>query len=177
MNPISIYETWELDDWSMSKEMFLHITQVVPANSTILELGSGATTNILGKFFNMISIEHDSRYLNSKNTTYIHAPLLSNDWYDPTILEQELRRLSPKYDAIVIDGPAGPREIFFQYKHLFNLNVPIFIDDVMEGQKPLQLCKDLANYLGRPYHIYQCQVNPKVVYWFDGKKYAYIPYT
>ena len=53
----TIYENmkWSLDDWAIPKECFDKIVEILPFNSTILELGSGCGTQILSKFYNIIS--------------------------------------------------------------------------------------------------------------------------
>lgn len=171
MDLIKYYKSWNLDDWSMSKEMFLHILFTVPHGSTILELGSGATTGLLLNFYKVISIEDDTKYLNRTTAKYIHAPLQEDLWYDVEKVRDGLEGL--EYSAIIVDGPAH-RYGFLKNKELFNLDVPIFFDDIQE-ENALKLFMDTTNYLSdRKSQIYQCEVNPKVVHWFDGKKYGHI---
>jgi len=45
-----IIKNWPLDDWSINVEVFEKITQILPFGSTILEFGSGASSNLLHLF-------------------------------------------------------------------------------------------------------------------------------
>ena len=127
-----------------------YIKENLPAGSTILELGSGRfSTNILSKEYKMISIEHDKKYIDTQNSTYINAPL-KKGWYDIDTL-QDL----PKYDLLLVDGPATRvrkdiRMGFLKNIDLFNVNVPIIIHDV---DRPIEnkLLKKVAEYVERPY--------------------------
>lgn len=116
------------------------ILEILPENSTILELGSGTGTKELAKRYIMYSIEHNEKWLNKFNSTYIYAPLkpLKQDstinWYDVEVLKKELPE---QYDLILIDGPPAKdsqnrnsRDGFMLNLNLFNINVPIVFDDV-----------------------------------------------
>ena len=91
--------------FAISRELFEFIRQTLPDGSTILELGSGSGTGELCRHYRMYSIEQDKKWLNTYNSTYIHAPL-KNRWYDVTILREKLPTI-PTYDCILIDGPSG----------------------------------------------------------------------
>ena len=52
---LSISNNWPLDDWSITKECFDKIVEILPFGSTILEIGSGNSTKILSQFYKMIS--------------------------------------------------------------------------------------------------------------------------
>jgi len=118
------------------------LLEVVPAGSTILELGTGFGTKRLTDHFNVISIENDIKW-HQGVSELIEVPLAEItktrsvakrfpefvEWYDPEILAQKLEGL--EYDAIVVDGPATPdrRPGFYQHRELFK-KVPVLFDDV-----------------------------------------------
>lgn len=51
---IQISSNWPLDDWSITKECFDKIVEILPFGKTILEIGSGNSTFILSHFYKMI---------------------------------------------------------------------------------------------------------------------------
>jgi len=128
----------------ISPNVISKMLEVIPAGATVLEIGTGFSTIELAEVFEVISIEDNPRWHRGVSRL-IHAPLIKLEhirnsthsrfrdfdaWYDPEILERELEGVA--YDAILIDGPAGSkrRPGFYHYRSLFNLKVPIFIDDV-----------------------------------------------
>lgn len=139
------------DGWSISKKMFNWIINNIQSGSTILELGSGTGTIELSKYYNMISIEHDEKWLNlCKNSKYIYAPL-KNGWYDINILKNELKNI--KYDVILIDGPPkkySDRKLFIDNIDLFDKNVIFLIDDT-QREFEFELCKLLSTILNKKY--------------------------
>lgn len=156
----------ELEDygWSISPELFNKIREIVPEKSTILELGSGSGTIELCKYYSMVSIEHDSNYLNISPSYYILAPITpfrkkcavfpeDKGWYDRSILKDQLPKLT--YDAILVDGPPTSygRGGFAKWLDLFNTNVPIFIDDV-ERTRDRRMIGRVSAKLKRPYTVY-----------------------
>jgi hypothetical protein len=127
--------------WEISPNLLQDIYDIVPEGSSILELGSGASTGILSARYKLHSIEHDEKWVGQHNSHYIHAPMkeykptrkFGNDmmWYDADVLREELPKI--KYDALLIDGPKGSRVGLWKYKELFNWNVPVFFDDVQRN--------------------------------------------
>lgn len=115
--------------WSISKEMFDYIRETLPENKTILELGSGWASGLLSNHYKVYSIENDPYWINKYNTNYIFAPL-KNGWYDTKILKAFVPLI--KYDLLLIDGPIGEnaRSGFLENLDLFNLKVPIIVDDI-----------------------------------------------
>lgn len=184
---LNIYNNWELDDWSITREMYKHIIDILPFGKTILELGSGKSTELLSMFYNLISIEENIEYLkNYFNVNMLYVPLKNyesfslfqseKNWYDINILKQyDLK--NQKYDLIIVDGPCANRGGFFEFLELFNLDNNnckyIFFDDTMT-QQHLNVAEKVAEKLKKKINTIQCKVNPKVVYWFQGKKYSYI---
>ena len=114
-----------LNDWSISKELLDWMNENIPEGSTILELGSGEGTAELAKKFKMYSVEHNRKFLNKHNSTYIYAPI-KNGWFDIPWSE-----LPVNYDVLLIDGPTGDIGRFGFVDHLdrFKKNVVIIVDD------------------------------------------------
>ena len=61
---LSTKNNWPLDDWSINCECFEKIVELIEFDKTILELGSGKSTELLSRFYNIISVEDDIKYLN-----------------------------------------------------------------------------------------------------------------
>lgn len=75
---------------------------------------------------------------------------LQKGWYDYKILSKKLKGL--EYDLILVDGPNGAigRGGFLKHLDLFNINVPIVIDDISrEAEKQLMI--KLSEVLNKPY--------------------------
>jgi hypothetical protein len=175
-----IISNWDLDDWSISKECFEKIVDLLPFGKTILELGSGESTRILSKFYNMISVEENINFINKYNSNYLHVPTekvtynnFDKDtvWYSTKILKEKLGTL--KYDLILIDGPCGWRGGFYENRHIFDLNCILLFDDTM-CEEHYKLMKMVSDYVNRPFININCKVNPKAVHWFNGKQFGYI---
>ena len=138
--------------WELSPNLLRDIYSLVPEGSTILELGSGASTAILSHKYKMISVEHDAEWVGKYNSKYIHAPIKEykptrkfggdSFWYDAEVLKKELPKY--KYDALIVDGPKGSRVGIWKYKELFDWTVPTFVDDV-QRTSVLTLVKLLCN--------------------------------
>ncbi|MEX0849103.1 MAG: hypothetical protein WD055_02645 [Candidatus Dependentiae bacterium] len=144
-------KTRDFGGWSIAKELFDHIKELLPKGSTLLEFGSGWASGEFSKHYTVYSVEHDPFFLNQYNTNYIYAPI-KDSWYDPNILAEDL----PKdYDLILVDGPVGNigRYGFYVYFDLFRKDVPIIIDDVNRPEE-YRLMMDLVDMLGRSYEIY-----------------------
>lgn len=147
--------------------MYKWIRKNIKDNSVILELGSGITTNELGKHYKLFSIEHDYQWVNKyRNTTYIHAPLKkydndapigfpqpNNGWYDIIFIKDDLPK---SYDLIIIDGPVGatPDDVgrggFYKYLDMFNTNVPMIFHDANRAVENT-LVKMVSKKLHRQY--------------------------
>lgn len=181
---LKIYNNWELDDWSITKEMYKHIIDILPFGKNILELGSGKSTEILSNFYNLISLEDNIDYIKKfKNTEMIHVPLKDYDflefknektWYDIDVLKNHNIK-NRIYDIIIVDGPCADRAGFYEFLDLFNLSSHlkyIFFDDTMSSH--IKLAEKVAEKLNKKLETVQCSVNPKVVWWFNGKKYSFI---
>jgi len=139
----------KLGGWSIGNKLFNYICENLPNNSTILEFGSGYGTIELSKYYNIYSVEHDSKWLNlSKNVNYIYAPI-KKGWYDINMLKQNIPN---NYDLIIIDGP--PKKIgrigFYNNINLFKTNIPIIVDDTHRS-KDLELLKNISKYVKKQY--------------------------
>jgi len=136
-------QSMALGGWAIEAEVIEWIHMHVPFGSTILELGSGAGTEVLSEHYEMFSIEHDPQWIGQYNSTYIHAPLVggrgkahrNGGWYDTAVLA---RKMPHEYDMILIDGPpariaglgVGPgRAAFLDNFNMFRHDVPILLDD------------------------------------------------
>jgi hypothetical protein len=151
---------------SISEQLERYIDRLIPAGSTILELGSGHGTLRLAARFRMVSIEHDERFIGLAPSTYIHAPITpfrkpcavfadDEGWYDRAVLRRELPGRS--YNLILVDGPPNyiGRGGFYKYKELFNLNVPMIFDDA-HRPRVIQLLQRFSAHLRRPYTVHGC---------------------
>ena len=135
---------------SIDIEVLYEILSLVKKNELVLELGSGAGSAELIKYFKLCSVEHDLKWLNKYHKNYIYAPILDG-WYNCNILKNKL----PKdYKLILVDGPPGSigRKGFLKNIELFDINVHMIFDDVNRIDE-LNLLKKTSTYLQRPYYI------------------------
>ncbi len=147
---------------------FEWLRSAVPEGGTILELGSGHSTEELCKFFTVISVEDNEEWVGiAPSSTYIHAPPkdyrsrydwvrkeqaenpANRTWYDPDVLRKEL----PKdYDLLLIDGPYWSRQRigFVEYMDLFRTDCAFLIDDA--GRKAEgTMMRFISEQVGRPW--------------------------
>lgn len=148
------YNKENLDGWAIPREAFEWIYENLPHGSTILELGSGNGTKELVKYYNVISVEQDQKWVGVvPESKYIYAPLKeyvyanphSCCWYDSSCLSE----LPTDYDLLIIDGPVGNnRGNFVHFSKFFKSDVPYVIDDTnRDGDKRMAL--QLAEELGK----------------------------
>lgn len=136
----------------------------MPRGSTILELGSGKGTGILAQDYDMISIEHDKKWVGLHRSRYVYAPMeafrkqcgvFPKDvaWYNREILRREMPKLSP-YQLILIDGPPNKfgRGGFLKWLDLFRTDVPMVFDDAHRGRE-IHLMTKLSARLRRPFTV------------------------
>lgn len=126
-----------LNDNSISGEMFHWILDNIHKGDTIVELGSGYGTIELCKFFNVYTIEHDKKWLyKTHNAYYVYAPL-KDGWYD---VNKIITSLPDHYSLLIVDGPPGIlnknknqkieiRSGFYDNFDIFRKDIPIIIDD------------------------------------------------
>ena len=148
------------DGWTITKDLFDWLCENLAKGKTILELGSGDGTKELLLLWKVISIEEDISWVGYTESRYIYAPIV-NGWYDIRMLQS-----LPDYDLILVDGPKGDdRRGFYDNRHLFNLEVPIVIDDTHRDKKMVQ---DLAGVLKRDFQeittdVIQDSINKKFI--------------
>ena len=135
----------------LSSEAIEVIQQTLPKGSTILELGSGqGTKDLLDMGYKVISIEQDPEWQYKYHDNYIPAPIKNygNYWW----FDSEYLNNLPFYGFLLVDGPTGlPTPEFYScriglldHKHLFNLTVPILVDDTNRPDESL-LAKGLID--------------------------------
>ena len=170
---------WTLDDWSIPRECFQHIANILPWKSTILELGGGHTSSIFSQFYNVYTVEQDGEWVDFvSNPTCFHVPVKEIEtihfgaqlWYDVDILKEKLHNIS--YDLLLVDGPKGMRGGFLNNLKLFNNTVPWIFDDTMESVQEYQVYKLCKKITGRDGETFQCSPNPRAAHWFEGKRYS-----
>ena len=148
-----ISNNWTLDDWSISKDCFDKIIEILPFGSTILEIGSGNSTDILSNFYNMISIESNPEWMNQFKSKYHLVPFKKikselwgeTNWLDVDILTDVIKDI--KYDMLIVDA-GGDRVGIYDYIHLFNTNIPIIFDDTM-NEDYLKCANMVANKINK----------------------------
>ena len=100
------------EGWMLPEEVFDWINNNITTGSCILEFGSGNGSKILSKKYDLISIEHDERWMNMSTGRYIHAEITENHysskfsqkgWYD----FEKITDLPSTVELIIIDGPPG----------------------------------------------------------------------
>ena len=151
---LSISNSWPLDDWSITKECFDKIVEMLQFGSTILEIGSGNSTKILSHFYKMISIESNIEWMNKYNSEYIYVPpkkfnseiFGETNWIDVDILKSSLD--GKKYDLLIFD-------------------------DTM-AESYLKCANLVAKKLNKICTTYHCKVNKYAVTWFKGKMFSLI---
>jgi len=173
---LQISNNWPLDDWSITKECFDKIVEILPFGKTILEIGSGNSTKILSKFYKMISIESNNEWMNKYNSKYIFVPfkkMISEEfgetnWLDIDILKNNISGLN--YDFLLVDAGAD-RVGIYDNIDLFKTNIPIIFDDTM-AENYLKCANLLSKKLNMKIETFQCKRNRYCVNWWDGKKYT-----
>lgn len=175
---LSLSNDWPLDDWSIPKECFDKIVEILPFDSTILEIGSGNSTRILSLFYKVISVESNEKWLNKFDSTYYHIEEQEIDskefgktlWLNPDKVIKMLENL--EYDLLIVD--AGGRRIgIYDYIDYFKTNIPIIFDDTQPEDAHAILHKKCAELIAKKYNktaeTFRCKVNKYCVHWWNGK--------
>ena len=148
-------ENGKSNPFAICEHTFKWITDNVPANSTIVELGSGTGTVELCKHFKVFSVENNKQWVDYvKESNYIHAPLKDygdHKWFDEDSIKENL---PDDYSFLLIDGPHAHRVGFHKHIHLFKQDISWVFDDthVEHNLKEAIKCAEL---LGRPYETFQ----------------------
>lgn len=134
------------NSWALSRSVFNWIESNIRRGSTIVELGSGTGTIELMKNYEVVSIEHDPKYVKMHPGNCVYAPIL-NGWYDT---ERVKGKLPGKMDLVIIDGPPGiiGRQKVMDHLYLFDLKVPFLLDDTNRPAEKA-LATALSMKLGR----------------------------
>lgn len=148
------YNEKNLDGWAIPKEAFEWIYKNIPHGSTIVELGSGNGTKELVRYYNVVTVEENEKWVNVvKEAKYIYSPLKEYDkvvphsccWYNDDMLSE----LPSEYDLLIIDGPVGNnRGNFVHFIEHFRSDVPIIIDDTNRGGDK-KMALDVAEKLNK----------------------------
>ena len=158
--------------WAMDIECYKKILELLPEGKILLEFGSGHATNKLSETYKMYSVEHDKKWVNKYNSTYIYAPITTEksempiiNWYDVNVLK---RQLPAEYDLILIDGPpvalstnAMTRDGFRRNINLFNLRDVIIVFDDIQRKGEMNSMILLAKELNSNYEIFNSGINSK----------------
>jgi hypothetical protein len=133
----------------LQNDVFDFIASKLIVGNTILEFGSGCGTNKLLKNYNVMSIEHDFRYIlkRKKNHTIHYAPI-ENNWYNKSVIRRILAK--NHFDLLIIDGPPNElRQGILQNLELFqSYNNPVLFDDTNRESDMTTMLKfcEVLNY-------------------------------
>lgn len=158
----NIIDNWQLDDWSINKECFDKIGEILEFGKIILELGSGKSSELLSKFYNVISVEDNLEWINKYNTTYIQIDTVDNGGYNFKKLEEKIKNID--YDLLIIDGPNDNREKILDNIDIFKNDIPIIWDDTQVYEKFAILMSEKIN---KSYTTYKCEPQAP---WFWSEK-------
>lgn len=116
-----------INGYSISEEAFVWLFENLEEGKTIFEIGAGKGTKELCKFWNVISVESEKKYMNISDAQYIHVPLKGGK-YDYDVLR---KHGVPDYDLLIVDGPTGsPNRVnILDNLDLFDKDKPIIVDD------------------------------------------------
>jgi len=140
----------EFDTTCLSPVVFDFIRSILPDGSTMVEIGSGYMSHRFAEYYEVYSIEDDEKWICRCSLClpihYIYAPR-KNNFYDEDAIRSGLPE---KYDFLLWDGPwlDKIRPEFLKHLHLFNLDIPIVIDDI-NVKAIREAAKQLAAMLGR----------------------------
>lgn len=112
----------------IAEELFWMVILACPKAGAILELGSGYTTGMFAQHRTIYSVENDADYVGKYNDTQYYIPASIQDGYYNQYVLQGL----PKYDVLLIDGPAHDTRIdrFIENMQHFDKTAHWFIDDI-----------------------------------------------
>ncbi|MGA9530289.1 MAG: hypothetical protein WBQ73_00170 [Candidatus Babeliales bacterium] len=147
--------------WTIPKELFDYVRTSVPEGATIVELGSGWSSEELSKYYSVYSVEHDPVWMNRYKTQYIYAPL-KNGWYDS---EQLKRHLPSSYEVLIVDGPdKAHREGLLEHLDLFLPRVKMIINNTQDAEGKA-LLESVARKRNASFLVYDAQ---------DGRQFGVI---
>lgn len=128
------------NDFAISSALLNYMRRVLPAGSTVLELGSGVGSNALARHFKMVCVEEWDEWVNRFDSLrYVHAPLdRRTAWYDLNVIRSIDYPEQPA--ALLIDGPnttRGNRQAVLSHLDLLPIDAVkvIVIDDTHRGHE------------------------------------------
>lgn len=124
--------------WSLSPySMYLTMKYSTYENElNILEFGSGEGTNRLVEYLDLneikyyyLSVEHDEKYVKTKNVEYIKYSLPSD--YTVNHIESVNLNLKKIFDVVIVDGPhgVGRAKWYDKIKNNIRTGTIVLIDD------------------------------------------------
>tara|TARA_B100000768_G_C11226449_1_gene353023 strand:+ start:664 stop:1164 length:501 start_codon:yes stop_codon:yes gene_type:complete len=131
------------------------IVELIKFNDTILELGSGKSSELLNKFYNVISVEDNKEWMNKYNTQYIHVNTVGKGEYDFKELSKKIKDID--YKLLIIDGPNDNREEIVNHINIFKNDVPVIWDDTQVYEK---YAIQMSEQTNKSYTTYQCKPQP-----------------
>lgn len=149
---LNVVNNWPLDDWSINCECFEKIVELIKFNDTILELGSGKSSELLNKFYNVISVEDNKEWMNKYNTQYIHVNTVGKGEYDFKELSKKIKDID--YKLLIIDGPNDNREEIVNHINILKNDVPVIWDDTQVYEK---YAIQMSEQTNKSYTTYQCK--------------------
>lgn len=124
---------YNLPSYSISESLLDWMLANTSGN--LLQLGSGAADQFLSAHYHQVlSIEHDSKYVGQSTTKCIHARIYKG-WYSVDCIKEGVAQYS--YSTLLIDGPNGyiGRSKFLDHLDLFNLNATLIVDDTHRAEE------------------------------------------
>ena len=160
-------------EWAIDEALFYKIREILPDNSTLIELGSGDGTSELVKHYEVYSVEHDLTWVGKEQkSNYIYAPLKehkpignyvkgnNNFWYDPSIMKNKIPTI--RHDLVLVDGPPGHfRSGIIKYLSLFNSKAIYIVDD-LNRQFDMKIMIGIATRLKKPFTVYNAGTGGKL---------------
>ena len=139
----------------LPEEAILYALEHYKKGATVVEFGSGHGSERLAEHLKLYSIEHDEDWLGLTRSTYIHAPIESNEhatkagqsgWYDANIV---LQHWPEEVELVIVDGPPGfiGRFGIMSIQDKLKKVGSIIIDDV-DRPDELLLAEELSKSLG-----------------------------
>ena len=149
MPPLCIFNKMDntnLGGWALGNKVVAWILANIPAGATVVEFGSGAGSNELGKTYKIWCVEHDPIWVGKyPNVNYIFAPIVDG-WY-----ARECLKMLPKdYALIIVDGPPAiiGRAGLLNVTQQLNTECPIIVDDTHRDPEAV-LATELWHRLGK----------------------------
>lgn len=136
-----------LGGFAIEENIVTRLLEKIPQGSLLVELGSGFGTNILLKYYKVISIEHNLFYAIQRSPDHvcIHAPIQSG-WYQPGPV---INALQHNPAAILVDGPPGElrRNILENLSLFASVECPFIFDD-LDRDLDYTTARDFCKRLG-----------------------------